>query len=224
MGLSFNMRTVEQSEVQGTQDRDLLPEGTYAVTVNKCELKTSQAGHPYFGFEFKVASDNAYPDCPFVNRKIWNNLVLTHDNPVVVQISQKTLADILVACGVPADSELEDLELEFPLLVLDKSIYLRIYHKMDKVKKELRVEIGGYFGRGEYEGRHRYGETVKAPTIEDCINGSIPLCEKATVLRDKKIAVQATTMNTNPTHVGYTSKGAIPAVTSSMSSFEDVPF
>lgn len=182
----LNLKQVEQTKI--TLDRELLPEGTYAARITQCECHVSKAGHPFFSFEFTIDALSGFLDCPFAGRKIWNNLMIAHPNETVVLISQKTMADILVASGVEEDADITDLERDFPLLVIDKPFYITTYHKMDKVKKEWRTEISAYFGRGEHEGKHRYIGVVKVPTLEDTISGSEAVCTKAKALRDAKIA------------------------------------
>jgi hypothetical protein len=228
MSFTLNLRTIEQSKINVSQDRDLLPEGSYAAKISGCEHKVSQAGHPFFAFEFTIEPQVEYPDCPFVGRRLWNNLMISHPNEQVTAISQRTLADILIACGLSNDTQIDDLEMDFPLLTIDKSLYIRVYHKMDKVKHELRPEIAAYFGRGEFEGIHRYMEPIKGPLATEAITGSPQVCQKATALRDTKLAKAQAPLTPTSQHPmsDIQRERTLAALTShtSPASFEDVPF
>lgn len=223
MAFQLNLKAIEQSQVNIATDRDLLPEGTYAARVSKCEVKTSNAGHPFFSFEFNIEAQSQYTACPFQGRRVWNTLMISHPTDIVMQIAHKTMADILVACGVDIDAQIEDLERDFPLAVIDKPIYIRIYHKMDKLKQELRADIGAYFGRGEHEGKHRYDSSIPAPIETETLTSNEFLCKKATIARDAKLvkqdAAKAPNYSNHPVNDMQKAKTQV-----AFSSFEDVPF
>lgn len=233
MGFSLDLKAVEQSKVSGAQDRDLLPEGLYAVRVSGCEPKASNAGHPFFAFEFTVDQMPQYPDNPFVGRKVWNNLMISHPNPAVTEISQKVMADILIACGVGEDSQIDDLENDFPMLVMDKPLWVRIYHKVDKIKDELRPEIASYVGRGEFEGSHRYDKSFPTPSAsgDDSVSANPSVCKKTCMARDDKLMKQMVRkkLQEQGSHGGY-STSPMSDVQRAKShaalnqNFEDVPF
>ena len=227
MAFQLNLKAIEQSQVNTATDRDLLPEGTFAVKVSKCEVKTSNAGHPFFAFEFTVDQMNSNPQCPYIGRRLWNTLMISHPTEVVVQIAHKTLADILIACGIDVDAQIDDIERDLPLLVIDKPLWVRVYNKMDKVKQDLRPEIGSYFGRGEFEGKHRYDSLIQPPKEDETLSGNEALCKKASLLRDDKLLKQAHSHKAkeqsgySPTPMTDYQKGKTETA---FTSFDDVPF
>jgi len=186
MAFTLNLSSVAQSEINSNFDSGLLPEGTYAAHIKECLVKVSAAGHPYFSFQYKIDHEG-WAQCPFKGRSVWETLMISHPTEVVMEISQKTMADILVACGANETTEINDLETEFPLYVVEKPLYIFVQHKWDKQKLEYRPQIVGYFGRSEFEGRHRYAPETVVPTPHTCINGNSELCEKAIEERNRKV-------------------------------------
>ena len=226
MAFVLNLKAIGKTQINTAQDRGLLPEGTFAAKINKCEVTTSNAGYPYFNFEFAIEAQAQYAACPFAGRRLWNTLMISHPRETVMEIAHKTMADILVACGSHIDTKMGDLERNFPLAVIDKPIYIRVYHKMDKLKQELRPDIDAYFGRGEYEGIHRYDDTVIAPVSTETLTSNEALCKKAIIARDAKLVKQdaaakakATGYSHNPLTDMQKAKTEV-----AFSRFEDVPF
>lgn len=187
MAFTLNLSSIQPSQINTNFDSELLPEGTYAASIKECAVKISAAGHPYFSFKYQIEHED-WSQCPFKGRYLWETLMVSHPSETVMEISQKIMADILVACGADSSTEINDLETEFPLYVLEKPVYIFVQHKWDKQKLEYRPQIAGYFGRIEFEGRHRYAAETVVPTPLTCINGNPELCEKATVERDRKVA------------------------------------
>ena len=188
MGFSLNLGQIQQSELKANYDKELLPEGIYAAHIKDCKVEISKNGQPYFAFTFRIDFENGWSQNPFNGRQCWETLMIDHPSQTVMDISQKTMADILVACGADTSLEIHDLETEFPLHVVEKQIYVMLNHKWDKMKLEYRPHITAYWGRGEFEGRHRYDQSVPPPTPDLCVNGNQELCQKAIEERDKKVA------------------------------------
>lgn len=184
----LDLGSIETTTLNTGMDKELLPEGIYAAHIKDCKVETSKAGHPYFSFVFGIDFENGWSQCPFKGRQLWETLMISHPNETVVRIAQKAMADILVACGADNSTKIHDLETEFPLHVMDKPVYIVVQHRYIKDRLEFRPQIVGYFGRGEFEGKHRYDTTVTIPTPDTCVNGNGELCDKAKADRDRTLA------------------------------------
>jgi hypothetical protein len=225
MAFKLSLSTVEESKLNTNQDMSLLPRGFYAARMIECELRESKAGHPFFSMAFEVEADG-WPTCPFIGRRVWSTLMLDHPNQTVVSIAHKTMADILVACGVPADQEIEDLERDFPTLTLDRPIYIHVNLRLNKQKGEYQAEPNGYFGRLEHEGKHRYGPGYQpVPDKTNSITANPELAGMAQHARDnllKKLESLQVSQG------GYSANPVLESKVGKQRSdtygFEDVPF
>jgi len=85
-------------------DRTPLEPGRYVATIVKSEMKKTKAntGH-YLSLRFKVAEG------PKKGRLVFTNLNLDNPNPVAVEIANKQLNSIKVACGFGV-TDVEDSE------------------------------------------------------------------------------------------------------------------
>lgn len=82
-----------------------IPAGVYVAEIVKSELKTTKDGTgKYINFQFKVIDgDNT-------GRFIFAMLNIVNKNQMAVDIANRELKSIVVACGLGDDYELEDTE------------------------------------------------------------------------------------------------------------------
>lgn len=71
-------------------------EGTFRARIDKAEMGLTQAGDEQLKIEWVVLGPTRN------GRKLWTNLVLTHSNPQVVEISTGKLTALSIAVGRPA--------------------------------------------------------------------------------------------------------------------------
>lgn len=219
MGLSLNLSKIQQNDVNTSYDKSLLPEGFYAAIVKECKVDISKAGHAYFAFTFQMESENGWTQNPFKGRLCWETLMINHPSETVMEISQKAMADILVACGAESNLQIDDVETELPLHVLQKPIYVMLQHRWDKLKLEYRPTITAYWGRGEFEGKNRYAPNVTIPNPDMCINGNQEICDKSIIARDAKLVRATKTAQTVVNKPTEPTKNENTHFT-----FQDVPF
>lgn len=73
---------------------DTVPKGWYIVMMDESEMKATKAGGAMLKCRFVIA------DGQFKGRKLFTQINLRHDNPIVVEIGQKKLSAIAHAVGV----------------------------------------------------------------------------------------------------------------------------
>lgn len=218
MSFKFNLGAIQESKPNTNQDKELLPEGFYAAKMIECELKVSKAGHPFFSMTYEIVEDG-WANCPFIGRRCWSTLMLDHPNETVVSIAHKAIADILVACGVPADAEIEDIENDFPMVCLDKPLYIHVGHRKNKEKNTLQAEPNAYFGRLDNAGKHRYGKDYEAvPNTTTTLTANPELALAGQQARDKALAKLSAPTSQHPVLDYKQGKGSY------VQNFEDVPF
>lgn len=81
-----------------------LPDGKYIVVVESAEIKPTRAGD---GRMLKLQLGVTGPT--HQGRKLFDNLLLAHPKPVVVEIAQERFASICTALGKPAISDTQEL-------------------------------------------------------------------------------------------------------------------
>lgn len=89
----------------GMDDRSALPAGTYAAAICKSEIRQSKnkPQNSYINLEFEVM------DGEHKGARFWTMLNLWNDNDTAVDIAQRELRSICVACGKLSVSDTEEL-------------------------------------------------------------------------------------------------------------------
>jgi hypothetical protein len=84
---------------------DALPAGEYTVVVTESDMKTTQSGTGrYLSLTFEVQAPES-----FRGRRLWDNLNLENPSAKAVEIAQRQLAQLCVACGLQGITDSEQL-------------------------------------------------------------------------------------------------------------------
>ena len=140
----FNFQNVVQSN--DVQSYEPIPEGSYVAVIEDSEERQTRAGNgSYLKLTWRII------DGPYQGRKVWENLNLDNPNEKAVEIAQRSLAEICVACrlqDVPEDSEV-------------------LHNKPMKIKITIREASNGYAASNDVRG-HAYEQSgavnVPSPT------------------------------------------------------------
>lgn len=109
LNTAFNANDVEPSE---KRDFSAMPPDKYTMCIVNSDMRAIKAkpGHDpngnygqYLWLEIEVMEGQ------YERRKLFENLVLEHENPQTVQIAQQKLRDICLACRKPNISDSEEL-------------------------------------------------------------------------------------------------------------------
>ena len=93
-------------------DRTALPAGDYLVHIVKSELKKTKAGTgSYLSIHMPVLEPEE-----FKGRFLFENLNLVNPNPIAVEIANKTMNSICVACGEEGVTDSDELH-QIPFMV-----------------------------------------------------------------------------------------------------------
>lgn len=84
----------------------VLPAADYDVEIEKAEAKMSGKNNLYFAVTAKIVNG------PHMNRKLWSNITVVHDNPVALGIFFRTMAALGIAkeyfAADPSDAQVAD--------------------------------------------------------------------------------------------------------------------
>lgn len=89
----INPANVEGNNQQ-MNDYSPIPDGKYPMQIVESEFKKTKAGNGHY-----LKLKHVIIDGEFKGRNLWNNLNLDNPNPTAVEIANKTLNTICVACG-----------------------------------------------------------------------------------------------------------------------------
>lgn len=81
----------DPSSVEGSNNFDVIPAGTYEAMIFGAELKESKAGNKYLEIQFQITQE------PYANRRIFDNINLFHPTEKVRNIAEIQLRDICEA-------------------------------------------------------------------------------------------------------------------------------
>jgi len=96
--LNLDLSKIQSDKPQG------LPDGKYTANITSATMKPTKAGNKMIVLEFTIA------DGAMASRKVWENLVIEHENPKVVEINLGRLKSILENSGYATPDKLESLE------------------------------------------------------------------------------------------------------------------
>jgi len=143
----FNPDAIPESKDQGFT---LLPKGGYRVIIADVLFKHKQGdvNTNWFNVRFDVLPYHGAGEYELAGRRIYNNYTWENVNAVAREIGHAQLADLMVACGAGAFSSPAQL----PPLLLNKEIYIDVYHAKRKDTGADETRIGGYWS---LEGKQR---------------------------------------------------------------------
>jgi hypothetical protein len=106
--LPFNAKDVP------ADDFEPVPDNTYSAQIVRSEMKETKAKTgQYLQLNVQILDE------PFTGRLIFERLNLINQNEVAVKIANRTLADIVVACGLEEIEDSEELHgVEFKIKVV----------------------------------------------------------------------------------------------------------
>jgi len=120
--------------IDTTNTYEALPQGEYTVVVTDSDMKTTQAGTGrYLSLTFEVQAPEQ-----FRGRKLWDNLNLENPSAKAVEIAQRQMAQLCLACGLQGVSDSEQLH-NIPVIAIVK---------VDKTDST-RNQIKGYKSAGK---------------------------------------------------------------------------
>lgn len=128
--LGFDLREVEIIESSGGE---LLPKGKYEVMLSDWEKKQSKSGNDMLVLEFTIIGEH------YTNRKLWENLLLWHDNEQARNIARSLLKKLSMAAGVYIN-QFEDLDEIKAQVALIADVYIQ----KGKDGREDQNRIGGF--------------------------------------------------------------------------------
>ena len=112
LGGDFDPSAIEQ------RTHEVLPPGWYACEVDAASVRDTKAGTgKYLKLELTVLDE------PHAGRKLFGNINLANPNPQAVEIGQRDLAALAVACGISALKDSAEL--------LQKQIGVKVKAKRD---------------------------------------------------------------------------------------------
>jgi len=122
------------SEVPEDEGFAIIPAGTYSAQIIQSEMKDTKAGTGQY-LELRVQ----LLDEPYTGRLVFERLNLVNPNETAVKIAQRTLADIVEACGMDDVEESEELHgIEFQIkLAIDPP--KGDFPESNKVKKYMKA-------------------------------------------------------------------------------------
>lgn len=88
-----------------SRDFERVPDGEYQVLVEKAEVGETRSGFPRLELTYQIKGGEQE------GRKLWDNLILKHDNEQVETISKSTIKKLfVVTSGNPNDTQIENLQ------------------------------------------------------------------------------------------------------------------
>ncbi len=87
-----------------SQKPQALPDGKYVANITDVNMADTKAGNPMVKLTFTVS------DGPMKNRKVFDQYVLEHSNPKVVEISLGKIKSILECSGYKDPNKLSDIQ------------------------------------------------------------------------------------------------------------------
>jgi hypothetical protein len=102
--MSFSDFTPNADNANTGGDYTPIPEGIYDLVLDKAELKRTKANDEMLSLVFAVNSGE------YADRKIFTNLLMTHNNPDVVSIAKKQLDALIILAKVKFDGTTDCLE------------------------------------------------------------------------------------------------------------------
>lgn len=140
LGMQFDATQVEPN----TGPPPPLPTDWYNIMITESEMKATKAGDGgYLELTLKVL------DGPYAGRLAWDRLNLYNQNPVAVEIAQKTLSAICHAVGVFQVTDSQVLH--------GKPLMARIVEKGPSGGYDASNEIKGYAKQGEKDSKNAQG-------------------------------------------------------------------
>ena len=140
----------------------LLPKGGYRVLIADVQFKYKQGdvNTNWFNARFDVLPYDGVGENEFEGRRIYNNFTWENANNEARTIGRQQLADLMVAAGAGSFSYPADL----PAMLLNKEIFVEIYHSKRKDSGEMETRVGGYWSIDGKQRRQTPKPIPKAPT------------------------------------------------------------
>lgn len=157
----FDIGNVPLTEFDGNGGGGPLKKGYYNFAIAKAEYKQSQnTGSKFFSFELVGIEESNN------KRKVFFNIVMEHSNPKVVEISKKTLSDLMFAIGINAFNDIPT----FCTKIVGKEFKALIDIEPNRDRKLFNVVKGTFTKQGMHRNPNlsiKANEQVKKTKEED---------------------------------------------------------
>ena len=138
-----NLQGFDATQIEPSEDFDVLPAGNYLALISSSEMKPTKAGDgQYLNLTFQIIEGQ------FQNRLLWHRLNLVNPNQTAVNIASAELAAICKAVGVlvPSDSsELHNIPMEIKVKVKRRNDTGEMQNEIKAFKK--REQPAAQFGQ-----------------------------------------------------------------------------
>lgn len=123
----FSSNNVTADPSKAAKTYSVLPEGDYELTIESCEEKKSSKGDPMLSVKFKVEAGD------HTGRFLYETIMLSHANPVVVEMGQAKLHSLMLLTGVTAPKSADEFA--------GRSVHTKVKVVKDKGTGEAKNEV-----------------------------------------------------------------------------------
>ncbi len=123
----FSTNNITADPTKAAKTYTPIPEGDYDIFVERCEEKTSSKGNQMLALRFKIDGGE------YDGRLLFENILLDHEKPVVVEMGQRKLHGLMLLTGVTAPKAADDF--------VGKAFKAKVKVFKDKSTGELKNEI-----------------------------------------------------------------------------------